>query len=202
MAYKSVDISDKLMKQELETLRKIQWKVLETVHNQYDFGLVYLDCVKFKDRVLQHAKGLEKFLEDYLKSDFTAKFKNIRSEIVSVEGKLDMEVHSIDDVIMLLDYIDSLGKQGNKIADIDQMIKDLKLRMDYLEEVNIIFADNHYFEFLEMRNWPRTFQAYIKERKTELLAKKEDLYNQMNEEINEVFDKIKKFKQIISSVMV
>jgi len=29
---------------------------------------------------------------------------------VGVEGKLDMQVESIDDVIMLLDYIDSLGK--------------------------------------------------------------------------------------------
>lgn len=44
--------------------------------------------------------------------------KNIRLDIVGVEGKLGMDVHTIDDVIMLLDYIDSLRNQDNKIGDI------------------------------------------------------------------------------------
>jgi hypothetical protein len=34
--------------------------------------------------------------------------KNIQLDIIVVKGKLDMEVDSIDDVIMLLDYIASL----------------------------------------------------------------------------------------------
>jgi hypothetical protein len=44
-----------------------------------------------------------------------------------------MTVESIDDVIMLLDYIDSLGKQDNKIGDISIMIDDVSKRMDYIE---------------------------------------------------------------------
>ena len=86
------------------------WKVLENVNNQYDFGLVYLDCLKFKDRILNHIKELIDHLESYIRSDFTNKQKAIWTEIVSVRGKLDMQVESIDDVIMLLDYIEGLKK--------------------------------------------------------------------------------------------
>ena len=165
MAYKSVEIDDGLMKEELFFLRDLIWKVLENIHNQYDFGMVYLDCVKFKDRILTHIKELIDHLETYIRSDFTNKQKVIQSEIVGVRGKLDMEVESIDDVIMLLDYIDSLKKQDNKIGDISIMIDELAKRMDYIEGVKILFPDIQYSEFLNIRNWPRTFKQYIEERK-------------------------------------
>jgi len=48
--------------------------------------------------------------------------KNISLDIVVVRGKLAMNVDSIDDVIMLLDYIDALRNQDNKIRDIIQLI--------------------------------------------------------------------------------
>ena len=113
-----------------------------------------------------------------------------------------MEVESIDDVIMLLDYIDSLKKQDNKIGDISIMIDDLAKRMDYIEGVKILFPDVQYSEFLNIRNWPRTFKQYIEERKQELLDKKEDLYKEMSKEIEEVFEKIKGFKETIQEVLV
>jgi hypothetical protein len=73
MAYKSVEIDDGLMRSEIFYLRDLVWKVLENVNNQYDFGLVYLDCLKFKDRILNHIKELIDHLESYIRSDFTNK---------------------------------------------------------------------------------------------------------------------------------
>ena len=64
-----------------------------------------------------------------------------------MEGKLDMEVESIDDVIMLLDYIDSLKKQDNQIGDISLLIDELAKRMDYIEGVKILFPDEQYSGF-------------------------------------------------------
>jgi DNA-binding transcriptional MerR regulator len=118
-----------------------------------------------------------------------------------VEGKLDMEVESIDHVIMLLDYIDSLKKQDNKIGDISLLIDELAKRMDYIEGVKILFPDEQYSGFLTMRNWPRTFKQYIEERRQELLAKREDLYKEMSKEIEEVFQKIRGFKDTIKTVL-
>lgn len=118
-----------------------------------------------------------------------------------MRGKLDMEVESIDDVIMLLDYIDSLRRQDNKIADISRMIDELAVRMDYIESVCIMFPDEQYAEFLSIRNWPRTFMQYIDERKAELLAQKDELYREMGREIEEVFDKVKEFRETIAEAL-
>lgn len=73
MAYKSVEIDDGLMRSEIFQLRDLVWKVLENINNQYDFGLIYLDCLKFKDRILSHIKELIDHLESYIRSDFTNK---------------------------------------------------------------------------------------------------------------------------------
>jgi len=133
MAYQSVDIDDGLMMEELFFLRDMIWKVLENVHNQYDFGLVYLDCTSFKDRIIKHIRELIEKLEHTIWNEFTLKQNSIQQEIVGVRGKLDMKVESIDDVIMLLDYIESLNKQDNKIGDIKVMIDELSIRMSYVE---------------------------------------------------------------------
>lgn len=82
------------------------------------------------------------------------------------------------------------------------MIDDLSKRMDYIEGVEILFPDVQYSEFLNIRNWPRTFKQYIEDRRKELLAKKDDLYQEMRKEIDEVFEKIKGFKDIIQEVLI
>ena len=176
MAFKSVEIDEGLMREELYFLRGMIWKILDAVRDNYDFGLVYLDCTKFKYRILGHCKDLVDHLENHLRSDFTAKQKNIQQEIILVRGKLDIEVDSIDDVIMLLDYIESLKTQGNKIGDIEVMIDEMVRKMEYIERVEIKVPDEQYVEYLHMRNWPRTFRHYIDVRKEELLSKKDNLY--------------------------
>jgi hypothetical protein len=77
------------------------------------------------------------------------------------------------------------------------MILDLVKRMDYIESVKIKFPDAQYAEFLNIRNWPKTFKLYIDDRKKELLDQKEDLYKEMSKEIEDVFEKIKGFKDTI-----
>ena len=174
------------MRDELFSLRDLIWKVLENVHDQYDFGMVYLDCTDFKERILSHIRELITHLEQYIRGAFSQNHRTIETEIVGVEGKLKMTATSIDDVIMLLDYIESLKKQDNKIGDISGLIEDLVKRMDYIEGVKILFPDKDYEKFLEMRNWPRTFKQYIDDRKMELLEQKKDLCKQMEEEIKKV----------------
>jgi hypothetical protein len=102
----------------------------------------------------------------------------------------------------MLDYIDSLKKQDNKIGDISLMIDDLAKRMDYIDGVEIRFPDAQYSEFLTIRNWPRTFKQYIEERRQALLAQKDELYKEMSKEIAEVFDKIAGFKETIAEVLI
>ena len=81
------------------------------------------------------------------------------------------------------------------------MILDLVKRMEYIETVKIRFPDAQYSEFLNIRNWPKTFKLYIDDRKKELLDQKEDLYKEMSKEIEDVFEKIKGFKETIQEVL-
>lgn len=112
-----------------------------------------------------------------------------------------MEVESIDDVIMLLDYIESLKKQDNKIGDIADMISELAKRMEYLDGIEIIFPGDDYFDFLHIRNWPYTFKTYIEERKSDLLSKKDGLYQEMSNEIGQIFGQIEEFKNTIAEIL-
>ena len=50
------------------------------------------------------------------------------------------------------------------------MIDDLSKRMGYIESVQIMFEHTQYSDFLEIRNWPKTFMAFIEERREQLLA--------------------------------
>lgn len=66
LAYKAVEIDEGLLSDELTYLRTLVWKIRETVHSNYDFGLVYLDCSRFKERIVGHVQNLVRHLERHL----------------------------------------------------------------------------------------------------------------------------------------
>ena len=183
MAYKSVEIDHDVMKKELTKLRSIIWQVQETVENSYDFGPVDLDCTVYKKKLLSHCQDLIDTLENHIRSDFLTKMNIIKAEVVVVKGKLDMDAESIDDVIMLLDYIEALKTHDTKISEIQVQIEDLNVKMMAIENLEVVFRDNLYTEFLHMRFWPQTFRKYIETRKLELMSKKDNLFNEMNDDI-------------------
>jgi len=122
MAYKSVDIDENLMRLELEQIRKHRFSIMSEVSSNYDFGLLYIDCLPFKQAVIDHCLELEKTIADYLKTEFNEKMRNVTSEISALKGRLDDNVTSIDDVIALLEYINSLKRQDNKVEEIADYI--------------------------------------------------------------------------------
>ena len=201
VAYKSVDIDENLLREELAYLRGLVWKILETVHSQYDFGIVQLDCTRFKDSIVSHVQELIKHIEVHLQGEFLTQQRGVQGEIAAVEGQLGHTAESIDEVIVLLDYIESLKRQDNKVEDIAQLIGGLAGKMRFVESVNIMFDPEHYEAFLAMRNWPRTFMEYIEQRKSELLDQKEDLYTLMRREIEEVFSKVTEFRAAIADAV-
>lgn len=75
--------------------------------------------------------------------------KNVVSEIGQVKGRLDDNAETIDDVISLLAYIDIFKRKDNEIEEIE----------DYIDTM---------MKFLNIRNWPRTFDSWIQNRKRQL----------------------------------
>ena len=73
--------------------------------------------------------------------------------------------------------------------------------MIFIDSVQIIFEDNQYTEFLEIRNWPRSFNKWIQVRKQQLLDQKNKLIQEMKNETNQVFGKMLEFKLQIKDVL-
>jgi hypothetical protein len=59
-------------------------------------------------------------------------------------------------------------------------------QMNFIFELQIKFEDAAFQEFLNIRNWPRTFNKWIQIRKEELLMQKQKLIEEMNEQLDEV----------------
>ena len=57
-------------------------------------------------------------LEKYIKNEFLDKMRNVKSEISQVKGRLDEKAESIDEVISLLEYIETLKRTDNKVGEI------------------------------------------------------------------------------------
>ena len=56
LAFKSVDIDKNLLKEKIELIRNHRYTVMQEISNQYDFGLLYLDCTEFKQSIINHCE--------------------------------------------------------------------------------------------------------------------------------------------------
>ena len=89
--------------------------------------------------MIDHCLALESTISDYLKQEFNDKMKNVQSEINALKGRLDDNVTSIDDVIALLEYINSLKRQDNKVEEIADYIDIMAKQMDFILSIQIMF---------------------------------------------------------------
>ena len=201
MAFKSVEIDQGLMRDSLFRIRAHKWETLEAISNEYDYGLLRIDCSPLKADVVEHCEALAATLEKYIKSEFLEKMKNIKGEINMVTGRLHEKAESIDEVMSLLDYIDTLKRTDNKVADIQEYIDGMAVQMRYIDSLKVALDDEDYAAFLTIRNWPRSFEKFIQQRKAELQSQKDKLIAEMKEETNMVFEQVLKFKLEIKEVL-
>ena len=122
MAFKSVEIDQNLLREEIFQIRKHKWKTIEEVNDFYDFGLLVVDCRPLKEEIVEHCEELLTHLEKYIKSEFLEKMKTVKNEINMIKGRLDEKAESIDEVMSLLEYIETLKRTDNKVADIQEFI--------------------------------------------------------------------------------
>ena len=160
-----------------------------------------LDCRPLKKDIIDHCDKLLNHLENYLKNEFLERMKNVKSEIATVKGRLDEKAESIDEVISLLEYIDTLKRTDNKVAEIQIFIDNMQKGMVFIDSVKVMFDDDQYLDFLNIRNWPRSFNQWIQLRKEQLLDQKRKLIEEMKEETNNVFRKMLEFKTQIKEVL-
>lgn len=68
----------------------------------------------------------------------------IQHEINVVKGKLEEHAESIDDVMMLLDYIEIVRRPESKVDELTHSIRFLKSKMDYILDLEIALAGSEF----------------------------------------------------------
>ena len=130
------------MKNEILFIRKHKWATMRNIQDEYDFGMLLLDCRPLKKDIIDHCEVLAATLEKYLKNEFLDKMRNVKSEISNVKGRLDEKAESIDEVLSLLDYINTLKLTNNKVAEIQIFIDNMQKSMLFIDSVQIMFEDD------------------------------------------------------------
>ena len=70
--------------------------------------------------------------------------EKILHEIKVVHSKLEESAESIDEVMLLLDYIEIVRRPESKIDELSHAIKSLKEKMDYILELEIAFEGHEF----------------------------------------------------------
>jgi len=104
-------------------------------------------------------------------------------------------------VIALLDYIDSLKRQDNKVEEIADFIDVMTRQVEFIDSLQIEFDLETRMQFWQMRNWPRIFDKWLKERRQQLLEQKELLIDQMTVECRNVKEMVADFKLTIKEML-
>ena len=108
---------------------------MASIADEYDFGLLLLNCRPLKADIIDHCEKLLYHLERYIKNEFLEKMRQVKSEISQVKGRLDERAESIDEVISLLEYIDTLKRTDNKVAEIQEYIDGMQKNMVFIDSV-------------------------------------------------------------------
>lgn len=94
--------------------------------------MLFINCAPFRDKAIKHMDSLIKKMEEHPRKDFVEKMSSVFNDIQSLKNKLSEKAESIDEVILLLDYIEVIKRPENKVDELSHNITLLKERMVFL----------------------------------------------------------------------
>ena len=155
-----------------------------------------MECGPIKEKITKHIKKLIGQLENYQVKDFLMRMVTIQKEIKLVAQKIENSpAESIDEVMMLLDYIEVVRRPESKVDEISGSIWAMKAKMDFMLEMEIMLDGEAFKAYLDLVSWPMTFRRYLDRRRFDLLSAKEKLFALMASEKAIVYDKIAEIKR-------
>ena len=65
------------MKKEIEMVRQHKWNAMFNINETYDFGLLTVNCLPFKQDVINHCIVLERYLEEVVRQEFLEQMRRV-----------------------------------------------------------------------------------------------------------------------------
>ena len=72
--------------------------------------------------------------------------------------------------------------------------------MEFITSIYVKFTSDEFAQYLKMLGWPFQFKKWLEVRKKELQSAKDNLFNEMGEEKQQIFNQIKEFIEKIAMI--
>lgn len=73
--------------------------MMNDIREEYDFGLILLDCTEFKRNTLENVKSLIEQLEEHIRSDFVQDLKQLHDHNQIMWNKVTKHFDDVDEII-------------------------------------------------------------------------------------------------------
>lgn len=97
--------------------------------------MIVLDCEAFRTLVAKHIERLLKALEAHILDDFLTRMNHLSSQYELVEKKATDKATTIDDVILLIEFIENIQKPDELLDELETMMEDVKLRKAFIDDL-------------------------------------------------------------------
>jgi hypothetical protein len=189
-AYKDIEVSEWVYKKTFEELRKAYWDIQLEIDSEYDYGIIVLDCSLFKKMVAKHIENLLKQLKDHILVEFLQKMNNLYNQYDMVEKRANEKASTIDDVIVLLEFIENIQRPEDLLEELEGQLEELKVRKNFIDDLSLALLSSDYEKFLHLFSFPMRLRILLVKRKFSLENEREVLSSQMAEEKDRVLKDI------------
>jgi hypothetical protein len=176
-------------------LREAYWNVLLEIDSEYDYGIIVLDCSLFKKMVSKHIENLIKQLNDFILNEFLGKMNSLYHQYDMVEKRATEKANTIDDVIVLLEFIENIQRPEDLLEDLETQLEELKSRKNFIDELALPLVSSDFEKLLHLLSFPMRLRILLVKRKFSLENEREVLSSQMAEEKDKVLKAIMTFRE-------
>lgn len=157
--------------------------------------MVVLDCEAFRTLVTKHIERLLKSLERHILDDFLRRMNTLSSQYELVEKKATDRASTIDDVILLIEFIENIQKPDELLDELETMMEELKLRKAFIDDLRLKLESGDFEKYLHLFSYPSKLRLLLIRRKFSLENEREVLSAQMAQEKDRVLKSIIIFRE-------
>ncbi len=90
---------------------------------------------------------------------------SLYSQYDMVERRAAERVSTIDDVIVLLEFIENIQRPEDLLEELESELEDLKARKNFIDDVALALVSSDYEKFLHLFSFPMRLRILLVKRK-------------------------------------
>ena len=140
---------------------------MNEIREEYDFGLILLDCSEFKENTLNNVRVLIEQLEEHIRSEFVIDLKELHGHNQIMWNKVTQRFDDVDEIIEQIDYISSV-KNDEIFEEISDKVLQLSKRFNFLSILQISLPEQEFDDYIGLFLFPHNARKAIDQKSWEL----------------------------------